>query len=152
MPALWVDADACPVKDEIYTVAARYALRVMLVANQAMYTPPYADVRLIVVGRDPDAADDWIAEHVEPQDVVVTTDIPLASRCLARGAAVLAPDGRAFTNDNIGDALAGRQLHADLRESGAALRGPPPLSARDRSRFASRLDEVARRISPTPAP
>jgi uncharacterized protein len=147
MPTIWIDADACPVKDEVYAVAVRHRLRVVLVANQAMYTPTHADVSLIVVGREPDAADDWIAERAEASDIVVTADILLAARCLERGALVIGTDGRVFTNDTIGDALAGRQLHADLRGQGMTLRGPPALSQRDRSRFASQLDALARRTS-----
>jgi uncharacterized protein YaiI (UPF0178 family) len=139
---IFVDADACPVKDEVYSVSTRYGVRVVLVANARMGVPPGMGVELVVVGRDPDAADDWILEHVRRGDVVVTADIPLAARCLGAGAAVLGTDGRPFTDDGIGEALAGRRLHSELREMGLAAGGPRALSAKDRSRFTSRLDQM----------
>jgi len=145
MIEIFVDADACPVKDEVYIVGARYDLQVVLVANQPLRTPRDLAVAMVVVEQGPDVADDWIAEHVEPRDVVITADIPLAARCLERGAAVLGTDGRPFTTDSIGGALASRQLNADLREVGLASQGPAALSARDRSRFLSRLDEMVQR-------
>lgn len=145
MLEIFVDADACPVKDEVYVVAERYDLRVVLVANQPLRAPRGIDVFLMVVESGPDAADDWIAAHVQAGDVVVTADIPLAARCLEKGAAALGTDGRPFTGDSIGAALAGRQLHADLRESGAAVRGPAAMSAKARSRFLARLDELVQR-------
>jgi len=142
---IFVDADACPVKEEVYVVASRYNVPVVLVANQRMRTPTDLDVTLVVVESGPDVADDWIAEHVREHDVVVTADIPLAARCLERRASALGSDGRPFTEDMIGGALASRQLGADLREMGVVGRGPAALSARDRSRFLSRLDEMVQR-------
>jgi uncharacterized protein YaiI (UPF0178 family) len=142
---LFVDGDACPVKDEAYLVASRYAVRVTVVANSRMYVPRDLGVELVLVESGPDAADDWIAEHVRPGDVVVTADLPLAARCIAGGARVLASDGREFDEDSIGGLLAMRDLKSSLRESGVATGGPPPLSPRDRSRFASKLDELISR-------
>jgi uncharacterized protein YaiI (UPF0178 family) len=143
--AIVIDGDACPVKDEVYTVAARYRLPVTLVANRSLFVPARPPVSLVVVGDAPDAADDWIAAHVGPGDVVVTADIPLASRCLAAGAQVLGSDGRAFSEDSIGGALATRDLKAQLREAGIGSRGPRALSAKDRSRFLATLDLLVQR-------
>jgi uncharacterized protein YaiI (UPF0178 family) len=145
MIRIFIDADACPVKDEVYVVSTRYGVPVDLVANSRMFVPHGLGVEMVVVGSDPDAADDWIAEHTEPYDVVVTADIPLAARCIERGALVLGSDGRAFTEDSIGGALATRELKAHLRESGLSTGGPRPLSAADRSRFLSKLDEMVQR-------
>jgi uncharacterized protein YaiI (UPF0178 family) len=142
---LFVDGDACPVKDEAYLVASRYAVPVALVANSPMRVPRDLGVELVVVEAGPDAADDWIAEHVRPGDVVVTADVPLAARCLKAGARVLGPDGRDFTEDSIGSLVATRDLKSTLREAGVATGGPPPLAARDRSRFLSKLDELISR-------
>ena len=144
MLAIFVDGDACPVKDEVYVVATRYGLPVALVSNAPLYVPPGFGVQSIVVDEGPDAADDWIAEHVQAGDVVVTADIPLAARCLAKGARVLGNDGRPFTEDSIGGALATRALKSELRDAGERTRGPRALSDRDRSRFASKLDELVR--------
>jgi uncharacterized protein YaiI (UPF0178 family) len=139
---IFVDADACPVKDEVYHVAARYGLRVVLVANSRIGAPSGLGIVSIMVGRDPNAADDWIVEHVRPRDVVITSDIPLAARCLAAGARVLGHDGRPFDENSIGNALATRELASELRERGVLSGGPRPLAPRDRSRFLSRLDEM----------
>lgn len=144
MIEIYVDADACPVKDEVYRVAGRYDLPVLLVASARMSVPPGSGVAMIAVGQGPDAADNWIAEHVGAGDVVVTADIPLAARCLQAGARVLGNDGRAFTEDSIGAALATRELKSHLRQTGVAIGGPRPLAERDRSRFASTLDQLAR--------
>jgi uncharacterized protein YaiI (UPF0178 family) len=142
MLAIFVDADACPVKDEVYVVATRYGLAVALVSNAPLYVPPGFGVQSIVVDEGPDAADDWIAEHVQAGDVVVTADIPLAARCLAKHARVLGSDGRPFTEDSIGGALATRALKSDLRDAGVQTRGPRAITDRDRSRFAAKLDEL----------
>jgi uncharacterized protein YaiI (UPF0178 family) len=142
---IFVDADACPVKDEVYVVATRYGVPVAVVANTRIGVPQGLGVEMVVVDRGPDAADDWIVDHVHPADVVVTADIPLAARCLEAGAYVLGSNGREFTEDSIGHQLATRDLKASLREAGVAAGGPPPLSAKDRSRFASKLDEVVQR-------
>lgn len=141
-----VDADACPVKDEIYRVALRYGCPVTLVANQWMRTPHEGEVELEVVKGDFDAADDRIVELVEPDDVVITADIPLASRCLEKGAQVIGPKGKPFTEDNIGDALASRELLADLRATGEVSGGPPPMQKKDRSLFLQKLDQVIQGI------
>jgi len=132
---IFVDADACPVKEEIYRVAGRFGLRVTLVANSWMRTPNEKRITLKLVGNGLDAADDWIVEHVQPQDIVITADIPLASRCLKEGAKILSPTGKPFTEDNIGMTVATRDLLSELRESGEVTGGPPPLTKRDRSRF-----------------
>ena len=142
---IFVDADACPVKDEVYVVGTRYGVPVTLVANMRMHVPRGFGVELVVVEGLPDAADDWIAEHAREGDVVVTADIPLAARCLAKGARALGTDGRPFTEDMIGGALATRELKSYLRESGVVSGGPRAISDRDRSRFASRLDELVSR-------
>ena len=145
MLALFVDGDACPVKDEVYVVATRYRVPVALVANSRMYVPEGFGVEMVVVDGSPDAADDWIAENARPGDVVITADIPLASRCLAAGARVLGTNGRPFTEDSIGGALATRELKSQLREMGLQSGGPRPLSSKDRSRFLSKLDELVQR-------
>ena len=142
MIAIYVDADACPVKDEVYSVAARYELRVFVVANARMHVPAGLAVELVVVDRGFDAADDWIAERARGGDVVVTGDIPLAARCLAVGARVLGTDGRPFSEESIGSALASRQLNTELRERGVLGGGPRALAEKDRSRFLSRLDQL----------
>jgi uncharacterized protein YaiI (UPF0178 family) len=142
---LLVDGDACPVKDEVYVVATRYRVPVALVANARMYVPDGFGLEMVVLQGTPDAADDWIAEHARTGDVVVTADIPLASRCLATGARVLGTNGRPFTEDSIGGALATRELKSQLREMGVQSGGPRPLSGKDRSRFLSKLDELVQR-------
>ena len=142
MVEILVDADACPVKDEIYSVAARYGLHVILVANQRLGTPEGLGVKMLIVGKEPDAADDWIADNARSSDVIITADVPLASRCIQAGARVLGTNGEPFSEDSIGNALAIRDLKADLREAGVATRGPRPNSARERSRFSSKLDAM----------
>lgn len=142
MSAIYVDADACPVKDETYRVAARYGLKVWVVANQSMRTPREGDVELVVVPGGFDAADDWIAERAGAGDIVISQDIPLAARCLERGAVVLRPNGSRFTEDNIGDALASRELLSQLRDMGTIGGGPPPFGKKDRSAFLQALDRV----------
>lgn len=143
---IYVDADACPVKNEVYRVAKRYELNVTLVANAWMRTPDDPGVTLEVVEDDFDAADDWIVDHVEIDDIVVTADIPLASRCMQKGARAIGSTGRPFTEDNIGEAVATRDLLAVLRGGGEITGGPPPLTKRDRSRFLQALDEVIQSI------
>jgi hypothetical protein len=143
---IYIDADACPVKDETYRVAARYDLPVTLVANARMRIPFDAHISLVVVGNTLDAADDWIVEHVGKGDVVITADIPLASRCIEKGASVIGTTGRPFTEDNIGDVTAHRDLLFELREAGEITGGPPPLQKRDRSIFLQRLDEAIQTI------
>ncbi len=143
---IYVDADACPVKQEVYRVAKRYHLDVTLVANSWMRVPDERWLRLEVVGDGFDAADDWIVEQVEPYDIVITADIPLASRCIKEGARVIGSTGKPFTEDNIGSALATRDLLSELRGAGEITGGPPPLQKRDRSRFLQALDEVIQSI------
>lgn len=135
-----VDADGCPVKQEVYRVAKRCGLAVNVVANKWMQTPDDPLVRMVVVTDGFDAADDWIVAHARARDVVVTADIPLAARCLAKDAAVIGPTGRRFTDRDIGGALASRSLSAHLRESGVITGGPAPFQDRDRSRFLQALD------------
>ena len=146
---IFVDADACPVKKEVYRVAQRYRLEVTLVANSSMRVPDERWLELEVVGGGFDAADDWIVEHVQPDDIVVTADIPLASRCLKEGASVIGTTGKPFTEDNIGSAVATRDLLADLRGAGEITGGPPPISKRDRSFFLQKLDEAIQSIRRT---
>lgn len=149
---IWVDADACPVKQEIYKVANRYGLQATLVANSRMRIPERSNITLKVVGGGMDEADHWIAENAEPLDIVITADIPLADRCVKAGARVLGPTGRPFTEDNVGDALATRDLLEDLRGAGEITGGPPPMGKRERSRFLQKLDEIVqaiRRTQPT---
>lgn len=142
MPRIIVDADACPVKEEIYRVAERYGLEVTLVANSGMRIPHDARIALVVVEGDFDAADDWIVEHVNEDDVVISADVLLASRCLKKRAHVLGPTGKPFTEDNIGEAVATRELLSHLRAGGAITGGPAPVDRSDRSRFLQRLDEI----------
>jgi uncharacterized protein len=137
-----VDADACPVREEAYRVAGRLKIGVYVVSNgsRPIRPPGLAYVNMVIVGEAMDAADDWIAERIDAGDICVTADIPLASRCLAKGARVVPPNGRPFTEANIGSALAGREISRHLRESGETGRGPPPFTKSDRSRFLSALD------------
>ena len=144
MPTIYVDADGCPVKDEVYRVAARCGVKVTLVANSWMQTPDRDEIELVVVGQGFDEADDWIVEHAAERDVVITADIPLAARCLKKGARVIGPKGRVFTDENIGDALAKREILASMREHGEMTGGPAPFQQKDRSRFLQRLDEAVR--------
>jgi uncharacterized protein len=139
---IYVDGDACPVREETYRVAARLGLNVFVVSNgsRPIRPPGLSNVSMVLVGDNADAADDWIAEHISAADVCVTSDIPLASRCLKRGARVVSPTGKHWTEANIGNALAGREIARHLRELGTNTRGPAPLTQRDRSRFLSALD------------
>ena len=143
---IYVDADACPVKPEIYRVAQRYEVGVILVAASWMRIPIDANVALEVVAEGFDAADDWIAARVAPNDLVITADIPLAARCVAAGARVLGPTGRPFTEENIGEALATRNLLAEMRGAGMETGGPAPFEPRDRSRFLQALDQAVQAL------
>jgi uncharacterized protein len=150
MLTIYIDADACPVKEEVYRVARRYGVRVAVVANASLRVPAGGRIEL-VVRPGFGAADDWIAEQAGPGDVVVTADIPLAARCVAKGARVLDPKGREFTERDVGAALATRDLMEQLRQGGVVTGGPAPMTPRDRSRFLSKLDEAinaARRAHP----
>lgn len=146
---IYIDADACPVKNEIYRVAQRHSVTVYVVSNSLLGVPRDPRIHRVIVGEAPDAADDWIAERAGRGDIVVTSDIPLASRCVKAGATVLAANGRAFTEDSIGLALATRNLMTDLRGAGAVTRGPKPLSPADRSNFRSALHEAIVRLNRT---
>lgn len=143
---IYVDADACPVKSEVYKVATRYQLKVTLVAASWMRIPEGSRLALEVVGEGLDVADDWIAEHCGPDDIVITADVPLADRCVKKEAYVLGPKGKPFTEDNIGAALATRNLLADLREMGEVTGGPPPFAKKDRSLFLQQLDQAINAI------
>jgi uncharacterized protein len=143
---IYVDGDACPVREEIYRVAVRLQLNVFVVSNgsRPIRPPGISTVRMILVGDSADAADDWIVEHISSTDVCITSDIPLASRCLNKGAQVVSSTGKQWTQANIGNALAGREISRHLRELGTNTGGPPPLTKKDRSRFLSVLDTVVR--------
>jgi uncharacterized protein len=143
---IYVDADACPVKEEVYRVARRYALNVTLVANAPQRIPDDERFALAVVREGMDAADDWIAEHVGDGDIVITADIPLAARCVRKGAQVIGTTGRPFTEDNVGDALATRDILTELRGAGAITSGPRPFEKQDRSRFLQALDRAIQSI------
>ena len=136
---IFVDADACPVKHEVYRVAERYGLMVYVVANSFMNVPRSDLIERVIVSEGPDVADDWIVERAG-SDIVVTADIPLAGRCVRKGATVIGPTGKPFTDNSIGMALATRDLLTNLRSAGATTRGPPPLTRQDLSRFLSALD------------
>jgi len=141
-----VDADACPVKEEVYKVAFRYQIPVMIVANSFMRVPEHVLVERIIVGAGPDVADDYIAERATDRTVVITADILLADRALKAGACVIAPNGKPFTENSIGNAIAVRAIMADLRAGGDVIGGPPPFAKTDRSRFLSALDETLVRL------
>jgi uncharacterized protein YaiI (UPF0178 family) len=140
MTSLFIDADACPVKDEVYKVAARYALPVFVVSNSWIRTPPVKLISSVVVDEGPDVADDWIADRAGAADVVITADIPLAHRVLTSGAQAIHPTGRVFTLDNIGSALASRGIGEHLRSMGEITGGPKTFVPADRSRFLQALD------------
>ena len=142
MTTIYVDADGCPVKNEVYRVAKRFGLKVFLVSNSRMGIPQEELFELVIVNEQFDAADDWIVEQVRDNDIVVSADIPLAARCLEKDARVIDPRGRVFTKESIGDALANRELMAYLRDMGNITGGPSPFEKRDRSRFLQRLDDV----------
>ena len=153
MTDIYIDGDACPVREEVYRVADRLALQVHVVSNGSRPIRPSGrpNVAMIVVGAGADIADDWIADRITAADVCVTSDIPLASRCLAKNARALSPNGHVWTSDNIGNALAGREVSRHLREMGVATGGPSPLTKQDRSRFLNALDTIiqaARRVRP----
>jgi len=143
---IYVDGDACPVKDEVYRVALRHDLKVYFVSDGALRAAARGRVEFIRVRQGYNAADDWIAERAGEGDIAITTDIPLADRCLKKGARVLAPNGRAFTEDSIGEAMAKRELMDHLRQMGAVTGGPPPFVPADRSRFLARLEETIQAI------
>jgi uncharacterized protein YaiI (UPF0178 family) len=147
MPKILVDADACPVKDEVYKVALRRQVAVAVVSNMRMRLPDHPLIERVVVSDGFDAADDWIAEAADAASVVITADILLADRCLKAGAQVLSPTGKPFTMASIGGAIATRAIMADLRAGGEAIGGPPPFRKEDRSRFLQALDTALVRLS-----
>jgi len=149
--AIYIDADACPVKQEVYRVAERHALKgtvlkVFVVSNSPIAVPRDEMIERVVVGGGMDEADNWIAERAGRSDVVITADIPLASRCVKAGATVLAPNGKPFTEESIGMTLATRNLMDSLRSAGAITGGPKPFAPRDRSNFLSALDQALVRL------
>lgn len=143
---IYIDADGCPVKEETYRVAGRHKFNVIVVANKRMHIPMHPQIRMEVVPVDPDAADNWIAENIKENDICITADIPLADRCLKVGAKAIQPRGDEWTEDNIGDALATRELMKELREMGEARGGPAPMTPRDRSQFLSKLENLIQSI------
>jgi len=143
---IFVDADACPVKNEVYRVAERYGLKVFVVANSFMNVPRSEMIERVIVTQGPDVADDWIVERASEADIVITSDVPLAGRSVKKGATVLSPTGKPFDDNSMGLALATRDLMTGLRSAGAVTRGPPPLSRQDISRFLSALDLAVVRL------
>jgi uncharacterized protein YaiI (UPF0178 family) len=141
-PEIYVDADACPVKDEVYKVAARYGLKSWVVCNAFMMVPAHPRIERVIVDAGPDVADDWIAERIQGGDIVITNDIPLAERVLNAGAAAIAANGRAFNRESIGSAIAQRAIMEQIRSTGAITGGPKPFDRNDRSRFLQALDEA----------
>jgi uncharacterized protein YaiI (UPF0178 family) len=143
-PEIHIDADACPVRDEVFKVAFRLNLVTHVVSNgsRGLRLPDSPLIRRVIVAEGADAADDWIAEHIRAVDVCVTSDIPLASRCLEKRARAIKPDGKVWTTDNIGSALAGRAIGEHLRSTGMITRGPAPMDKAARSRFLSALDTL----------
>ena len=146
MLEIYVDADACPVKEEVYRVARRYGLPVWVVANDWLRVPDEPLVSRVIVTGGLDHADDWIAERIGPGDVAITADVPLADRCVKRGARVITPDGRPFTEASMGNALATRNLMTALREAGEIRGGGRPFTKQDRSRFLGALDAAIHAI------
>lgn len=147
MLKIYVDADACPVKQEVYKVARRCKLPVFIVSNSFIKIPSDSLFQSVTVGDGEDEADNWIAEHIQKNDICITADIPLAARCLEVGAFSLSPRGKPFSEDSIGEALATRDLLSTLRESGMiGTGGPPPLTPKDRSQFLNVLDQIIQKI------
>ena len=146
MLEIYVDADGCPVKDEVYRVAGRYGLTVWVVANAWLRVPDDASVRRVTVGEGLDRADDWIAGRIGPGDIAITADVPLAARCVQRGARAIAPDGRSFDEASIDAALADRNLMTALREAGEIRGGGRPFTRQDRARFLNALDAAIQAI------
>ena len=147
-----MDADGCPVKDEVYRVARRYDLRVLVVCNRSMSVPREERIECVVAGSRFDAADDWIVANAGAGDIVITADLLLADRCIKAGTRVLGHKGQLLDEDSIGSALASRELMAGLREMGQTTGGPAPMTPRDRSRFLSRLDDVVHAVRKGKAP
>lgn len=146
MIKIFIDADGCPVKEETYKVALRYQLPVIVVANKAIHVPLHPLIQMQVVPQGADEADNWIADNIAEKNICITADIPLADRCLKKGASVLNVRGEEFTEDMIGDAMATRELLKQLREMGEVKGGPPPFEKRDRSAFLGSLDRIIQRL------
>ena len=142
MVKIYVDADGCPVKNEVERIATRHQVETYLVCDGGIRPPLNPLIQLVVVNQGADAADDWIAEHIERADICVTGDIPLADRCLKEGAFTIRPNGDTYTNDSIGMALATREIMQGLRETGEMTGGPPPFSKSDRSKFLDRMEII----------
>ena len=143
---IYIDADACPVKREVYRVAGRFKLKTIVVSNTHIRLPDSPLIIPVIVDDGPDAADNWIAENADRDDIVITADIPLASRSIKKEASVINPSGKLFTEDNIGQIVAARNLMADLRDAGEVTGGPPPFTKKDRSNFLHKLDELIHSI------
>lgn len=139
---IYIDADGCPVKEEVYRVAERYGLSVVLVANKSLNLPLNPQLKMIVVSGGFDAADDWIVENSKTGDIVITTDILLADRCVKKSVRTLSPKGEEFTEDNIGSAVANRELMQNLRHMGEMRGGPAPMDKKARSKFLGKLDQI----------
>ena len=144
MVKIYVDADACPVKNEIERIATRHDLLTYMVCNGGIRPSRNDLIRLVVVNQESDAADDWIIDHIEESDICVTNDIPLAEHCLKKGALAIKPNGTRFTVDNIGMALANREIMGKIRETGEVTSGPPPFSKADRSKFLNYMETLVR--------
>ncbi len=143
---IFIDADACPVKEEVFRVAERFKLGVTLVSNKHMRIPDNHRIKLVIVGSGPDEADNWIVDMAKEGDIVITADIPLASRSIRKGINAISPKGKIFNEDNIGSILATRNLMADLRDLGEITGGPAPFTKKDRSNFLQQLDELINSI------
>jgi uncharacterized protein YaiI (UPF0178 family) len=153
MVEIYIDADACPVKEEVERVAARHGLKTIMVSDGGIRPRPNPLVEIVVVSQGADAADDWIADHIGAADICITSDIPLAARCLEKDAFALKPNGELFTKEGIGMALATRELMRDLREAGTVTGGPRPFAKKDRSAFLNKLEttvQAALRHKPAP--
>ena len=145
MVKIYVDADACPVKNEVERIATRHNLETYLVCDGGIRPPLDSLIKVVVVNQGPDAADDWIADHIRRTDICVTNDIPLAGRCLKEGAFAIKPNGNTYTNDNIGMALATRKIMEGIRETGQINFGPPPFSKADRSKFLDQMEVIVQK-------
>ena len=146
MKTIYIDADGCAVKDEVYRVAQRYRWPVVVVANQPLHTPASPLITAVIVRQGPDVADDYIAERAGPGDIVITADIPLAARVLEAEGRALGPKGVEFSEDSIGDALASRAIAQQLRDMGVMTGGPRPMQSADRSRFLGKLDQLVNAV------
>lgn len=149
MTKIYIDADGCPVKEEVYRVAERYKLSVILVANNYLHLPSNPLLKMVVVSGKFDAADDWIVENCQANDIIITSDILLADRCIKKSARVIGHKGDEFTEDNIGSAVANRELMQNLRHMGEVKGGPAPMDKKARSRFLGTMDQVIQSLKNT---